>query len=352
MSQPPNPPSGSTPPAGWNPNWGSDPTQQLPAGQQYPPTQQFPAGEQFPGGAQYPGQQYGQNAPGQYPAGGQGGQFGQAPAGGQFGQNPGGGQYGPPGGNFGAPPNGGGFVPPTGGSGGGRNPAPLIIASVAGVLVIGLLVWYLFLRPSTTAAPNPTPTVAVPSSASPSAPPSVLITPSASPSQPGSESPSASPRPSGTTTASCSAQLSKTQCEWAVYLKKFVAINSCTPDSSDARREAFTCAVNARGKVSRDATVSLRWADDAADLTKLMDGVFSRSGVAKSKIGKNWKNPPALTNWWYTDKPKEILGKLGSATAKDGSAHVAWTFSKQRFFIEASSDSDNAATMIDWWAKT
>ncbi len=380
MSQPPNPPTGGTPaqpPGGWNPDpnpsWSSDPTQQMPAGQQYPPTQPLPAGEQYPAtygqnpgpnapGAQYPPGQYpaGQSPqnPGQYgqsPAPGQNPPPGQYPAGGQFGQNPGqygqapaGGQFGPPGGGYGAPPSGS-FGTPTGGSGGGRSKAPLIIGIVAGVVVLGLLAWFLFLRPATTA--SPTPSSAVPSVPASSPPPSVLVTPSASPSGTPSSGTSASPRPSGSTSASCAAELSANQCDWAVYLRKFVVVSSCLPDSSDSGREAFTCAANPRGKLDGQASVSLRWADDNADLTKLMSDFFERAGVAKSKIGSNWKKSPALTNWWYTDKPKDILGKLGSAAKGSGSG-VAWTYKKQLFYVESSSDTDSASTMLDWWAKS
>ncbi|MCB0890438.1 MAG: hypothetical protein KDB51_00995, partial [Propionibacteriaceae bacterium] len=200
---------------------------------------------------------------------------------------------------------------------------------------------------------TPTVSTAPPTSVEPSAEPSVLITPTDEPSESPSEQPSesASPKPSGTTSAACADALSKTQCDWAVYLKQFVVINTCAPDPSDEPREAFTCAANSRGKLDGNVTVSLRWADDNADLTDLMDDFFARAKVSKSKIGSNWKKPPALTQWWYTDKPSEKLGKLGSAEL-DGAGRVAWTFKKQRFFIEATSDSDSATTMIDWWART
>ena len=367
MSQPPNPPnppSGGTPgqpPDGWNPEpdprWATDPTQQLPAGQQYPPTQPLPAAEQNPGQyGQNPGQ-YGQNpAQGPYPGqyGPPGGQYtqGQYPGqegapGGQYGPNPGGGQYGPPGGGFGAPPSGA----PSGGSGGGRSQVPLIIGIVAGVLVLGLLAWFLFFRPSSTAGPAPS--SAVPSTPATSASPSVLITPSSSPSSAPSERPSgsASTRPSGTTSAACASELSANQCDWAVYMSKYVVVPSCRPDSSDVHRDAFTCAANTRGKLDGNATVSLRWGDDSADMVKLMNGFFERSGVAKSEIGSNWKKPPALTNWWFNDRPKDIIGKLGSADQASGGG-VAWTYKKQRFFAEATSDTDSAAKMIEWWANS
>jgi hypothetical protein len=403
-------------PGGWQPqpgsgDWQSDPTQQLPTQPQYPPTQPLPAQEQFPGywqdpagggygGGQYPqgstgqygqgqpgqyGQgaagQYGQGQPGQYgpgSAGGQppgGGQYGSGatpngpgygPAGagsgygapGQYGGAPGAnaagyppsGQYGPAGGGFGAPPSGGGFGgPPPGGGRSGRNPVPLIIGIVAGVLVLGLVGWFLFLRPGTTATPSPSVSAPQPSV---SATPSVLITPSGAPSTESSPSGGPSTQPSGTTSAACSPQLNKTQCDWAAYLRKFVRVETCQPDSSDMRRDAFTCAANARGKLKGSATVTMRWADDSKDLTGLMDDFFVRAGIAKNKIGKNWKKPPAHTNWWYTDTPKKIEGKLGSAKAKDGSGRVAWTFSKQRFFVEAASPTDSVNAMVDWWART
>ncbi len=197
---------------------------------------------------------------------------------------------------------------------------------MAAVVVLGLLAWFLFLRPAGTATPAVS--TAPPTSVEPSAEPSVLITPTDEPSESPSEQPSesASPKPSGTTSAACADALSKTQCDWAVYLKQFVVINTCAPDPSDEPREAFTCAANSRGKLDGNVTVSLRWADDNADLTDLMDDFFARAKVSKSKIGSNWKKPPALTNWWYTDKPKDILGKLGSADADDGSGRVSWTF--------------------------
>ena len=266
---------------------------------------------------------------------------------GQYG--PAGGSFGPPGGSFGAPPSGGGGYggPPPGGR--GRNPLPLIIGIVAGVLVLGVAGWY-FLRPGGSGA---TPSTGVPTTAAPSpaGTPSVLVTPtSAPPTTTASATPS--PRPSGTTSASCAAELSKIQCDWAVYLRKFVQINTCRTDSSDLRRDAVRCVANARGKLKGTATVTMRWADDSKDLTGLMDGFFSRAGIPKSKIGKNWKKPPAHTNWWYTNTPKKIEGKLGSANATDGSGRVAWTFSKQRFFIEATSDTDDVKVMIDWWART
>lgn len=404
MSQPPNPPSGGTPqqPGGWTPpggpgNWQNDPTQQLPASPQYPPTQPLPAQDQFPGAygpGQYgpdapggwappPGQygstgQYGatgQNGgPGQYgppgggfgtpPSGGgfgtppSGGGYGTPPAGGSFGTPPPGGGYGapPPGGNYGAPPSGGNFgappPPPPSGGGGGRNPLPVLIGIVAGVVVLGLAAWFLFLRPGGTATPAPSTEVSSPAQQSASATPSVLITPSAPPSAGPSVSTSPSARPSGSASASCSPDLSKTQCEWAVYLRPFVRIETCRLDESDRQRDAFVCTANARGKLKGTTTVSMRWANDSKDLTTLMDSFFSRAGVAKSKLGKNWKNPPAHTNWWYTDTPKQINGKLGSANAKDGSGRVAWTFSKQRFFVEAVSDGDNAGTVLTWWART
>jgi len=342
MSQPPNPPSGGDPQqpgGGWPPNqggnWGTDPTQQIPAGQpQYPPTQPLPAQEQYPGGG-----------------------FGQVPPPGPYGQTPppghylGPGQPGAGGGDYGPPPTTGGYGAPAGGSGGGRkSPVPLIIGIVAGVLAIGVVSWFLWLRPATTATPTTTTAAPDPSVGPPSVTPSVLITPSASPSPQVSES--SSPRPSGTTSASCSQSLSSTQCEWAIYLRAFVQVNTCEPDASDPQGEAFTCQANPRDKLTGQATVSMRWAEDAADLTALMNDFFKRAGVPKSDLGKNWKNPPALTNWWYNDKPKEILGKLGSADADGGSGRVAWTFSKQRFFIEASSDTDDAETMVEWWART
>ena len=374
MSQPPNPPSGGTPqqPGGWTPpggpgNWQSDPTQQLPAAPQYPPTQPLPAQEQFPGG--YGQGQYGSDAPGgwapppgQYGATGQYGAPGQyggpgqyGPPGDNYGAPPPGGGFGapPPGGNFGAPPSGGGFgAPPPPPSGGGRNALPVVIGIVAGVVVLGLVAWFLFLRPGGTATPVPSTEISTPAQPSASATPSVLITPSAPPSTEPSASASASAQPSGSATASCSPDLSRTQCEWAVYLRPFVRTDTCRLDDGDRQRDAFVCSANARGKLKGTATVSMRWANDSKDLTALMDSFFSRAGVAKSKLGKNWKNPPAHTNWWYTDTPKQINGKLGSANAKDGTGRVAWTFSKQRFFIEAVSDGDSAGTMLTWWART
>ena len=374
MSQPPNPPSGGTPqqPGGWTPpggpgNWQSDPTQQLPAAPQYPPTQPLPAQEQFPGG--YGQGQYGSDAPGgwapppgQYGATGQYGAPGQyggpgqyGPPGDNYGAPPPGGGFGapPPGGNFGAPPSGGGFgAPPPPPSGGGRNALPVVIGVVAGVVVLGLVAWFLFLRPGGTATPVPSTETSTPAQPSASATPSVLITPSAPPSTEPSAGASASAQPSGSATASCSPDLSRTQCEWAVYLRPFVRTDTCRLDDGDRQRDAFVCSANARGKLKGTATVSMRWANDSKDLTALMDSFFSRAGVAKSKLGKNWKNPPAHTNWWYTDTPKQINGKLGSANAKDGTGRVAWTFSKQRFFIEAVSDGDSAGTMLTWWART
>lgn len=391
MSQPPNPPSGGTPqqPGDWAPpggpgNWQSDPTQQLPAPPQYPPTQPLPAQEQFPGGYG----QYGPDAPGGYPPpAGQYGVTGQYPGSGQYsgsGQYPGSGQYGapgqygdpgqygapgqygdpgqygPPGGNFGAPPGGHYGAPPSGGfgapppppPGGGRNALPVVIGVVAGVVVLGLVAWFLFLRPGGTATPVPSTEVSTPAQPGASATPSVLITPSAPPSTDPSASTSPSARPSGSASASCSPDLSRTQCEWAVYLRPFVRTDTCRLDDGDRQRDAFVCSANARGKLKGTTTVSMRWANDSKDLTALMDSFFSRAGVAKSKLGKNWKNPPAHTNWWYTDTPKQINGKLGSANAKDGTGRVAWTFSKQRFFIEAVSDGDSAGTMLTWWART
>lgn len=378
MSQPPNPPSGGSPqqPGGWTPpgdpgNWQSDPTQQLPTSPQYP-TSQYPT-SQYPT-SQYPTSQYpptqplpaqgpgytpgpygasGQDGPGQY--GPPGGAFGAPPSGG-FGGPPGGnyppssGNYPPSGGNY--PPSGGGYGAPPPPSGGGRRSVlPVVIGVVAGVVVLGLAAWFLFLRPSGTASPSPSTQVSSPAQPSVSASPSVLITPSAPPSEP-STSTSPSARPSGTTSAACGPDLSNTQCEWAVYLRAFVQVDSCRLDDSDRQRDAFVCAANARGKLKGTATVSMRWANDAKDLTGLMDNFFARAGVAKSKLGKNWKNPPALTNWWYTDTPKQINGKLGSADAKDGSGRVAWTFSKQRFFIEAVSKGDDADAVLAWWART
>lgn len=391
MSQPPNPPGGPTPgqpegwpgqPAGGDSGWGSDPTLPLPAGQQYPPTQPLPAGQQYP-----PTQPFGSPAnpyPGAgparpYPPGSQPGApgFGQNPVGsgpqyaapGPYAPNAAGGQYapgqyGPPGpygpGQYGpgqyGPPGGGG-APPPGGAGSGRNRGPMILGIVAAVAVIGLLAWFLIPRQSGSAAPSPT--VDVPSvSAQPSVLTSPLITPSAAPSPDSSEpdssefpTPSASASPESTgSSADCSDKLNTTQCDWAVFLGRFVVISTCAPDASDPRREAFACAANSRGEIDGNATVTMRWADDSADLTTLMNQFFTRAGIGKSKIGDNWKSPPALTNWWYTDKPKEVLGKLGSADADDGSGRVAWTYRKQRFFIEARSESDNARTMIDWWA--
>lgn len=402
MSQPPNPPSGATPgqPGGWdpsganvpgthqggpnpggessrtNPGWGVAPTQPLPAGQQYPPTQPLPAGGQYPGSSGPPGQPYGAGsypAAGQYPANNQLGApgYGQNPAGpgqqygapdpsvsnpygpapgggpypggaGPYGQAPSGAQFGPPG-QYGPP---GGGAPPAGGAGGGKGRAPLTIGIIAAVVVLALLGWFLVQRTAGQATPSPTAVL-------PSVEPSVLITPSGASSPERSEV--ASPSDSASPEASdldCGSQLTKTQCDWAEFLKAFVVPSTCTLDASDTHREAFTCAANTRGRLKGNATVSMRWADDNADLTKLMDQFFTRAGVGKSKIGSNWKSPPALTNWWYTDKPKEILGKLGSADAKDGSGRVSWTYRKQRFFVEATSDSDNARTMINWWART
>lgn len=399
MTQPPNPPGPGSPqqPGGWTPqgngnggsgagNWQTDPTQQLPAGQQYP-TQQYP-GQQSPGqpawGQQSPGQPNPQQYPPtqplpaqeQYPGTGWGQQQPQQP--GQPGQPYGApgyqptqsfgapGQYGPPGQSPAPGQYGGAGVPPTpppappGGTGGGRNPAPLIIGIVAGVVALGLLAWFLFLRPAGTATPPPATTTAVESPSATAAPPSVLITPTPSPTasdtpsvtpsptDTGSASPSA--QPTGTTSAACSDELSSVQCEWAVYLRKYLVIGSCQPDSSDPDRNAFRCTANPRGKLKGDATVTMRWADNSKDLTALMTNFFSRAGVAKSKIGSNWKNPPAHTNWWYNDSPKTIRGKLGSADAKDGSGRVAWTFSKQRFYIEAVSERDSAETMLSWWS--
>lgn len=408
----PQPPGEWSPQSGGD--WQSDPTQQLPAQPQYPPTKPMPAQEPFPGGSggygQYPpsGQpghgpgygpganaggagQYGAGGPsgqGQYGAGGQNGpagqQYGQNQAGGQYGQNPAGGQYGaasgpgysgpgqngpgqygqpgqyggapaqggpgyappgqygPPGGNFGAPPSGGfGGPPASGGGGRGRNPVPLIIGIVAGVVVLGLIGWFAFLRPTGTATPTPTPTL-------PSVTPSVLIPPSESP----SASTSPSVRPSTTTTASCSPQLTGAQCDEAVYLRKFVLVDSCQPDPGDSQRNAVTCTANARNKLDGSATVTFRWAADSKDLTALMDDFFVRAGIPKNKIGKDWKKPPAHTDWWYTDTPKKVEGRLGSADATDGTGRVGWTFSKDLVFVEAVSDGDDADVMIDWWART
>ena len=400
MSQPPNPPTGGSPqqpggewppPPGGTGDWQSDPTHHLPTPPQYPPTQPMPAqqpGEQWPGeswsaqspqGQPWPGQPaptqplpaqeqpYGQNPYGQPPYGpgsGQNGPGGYGPSGqygaagaygtGAPGAGTGGpgygppGQYGPPGGNFGAPPSGGFGAPPPGG-GRGRNPVPMILGIVAVVVVIGLVGWFFFLRPTGTATPSPSAPAPTRSSVDPTPP---ILGPSSAPSTEPPSSTGPSLQPSSSAAAQCSAELTKLQCEWAVYLRSYVQIDTCRPDSSDISRQAFLCTANARGKLHGEATVALRSAVDSKDLTELMDDFFRRAGIPKGEIGSNWKKPPAHTNWWYTDTPKKIEGKLGSAAAKDGTGRVAWTFSKQRFFIEAVSDGDTAKTMIDWWAHT
>ena len=389
------------------------PTQPLPAGDPYPPTQQYPAAQPHPGTQQYPaadqsgwaapqpggygaagqygsaagqygtapglygtapgqpgsapGQygstpgQYGGSAPGQpgSPPGGYGtpGQYGQpggyggAGAGGQPGY---GGQYGsggyvPPGGPGGAPPTGGYGGPPPGG-GGKRNMLPMLIGIVAGVLVLGLGAWYVFARPGASAVPSTSPSA--PIAPTPAGGESPSSTPMLPPAETPSGSPSASPRPSGSANADCSPDLFRTQCDWAVYLKKFVVVDTCKPDPSDRQRDAFTCEGTTSGIVNGPITVTMRWANTNSDLTKLMDDFFKRAGVKKSQLNtKDWKRPPAHTNWWWASNPKQVLGKLGSAQGTDGTARVAWTFSKQKFFIEAVSERDTINQLLEWWAQ-
>lgn len=325
------------------PGSGPNPNQGGPSGQ--PPTSGPNPGHGVPSGQ--PGGTFGQptqSGPGQ--AGpGPAGQFGQ-PQSGQFGQpNPGGGQYGPPGRPFGPPPGGNQYGPRRSGSG-GRNPTPIIITVVAGAVVLGLLAWFLFLRPTTSAAPNPgpSPSVSGPTDPQTTSQPTATESPSTQPSQ----TSTSSPRPSGTTSAACADELSSVQCQWAVYLKKYVAINTCQPDSTDPEGRAFVCQVNARGKIPAEATVSMKWADSSSELTGFVDDFFKRAGVAKSKISKSSSNPPSMTDWFYTSKPKDFIGKLG-LTPVEGGSRIAWTFAKQRFYVETDAKSVNAKTLYDWW---
>ncbi|MFT4218733.1 MAG: hypothetical protein QM619_16320 [Micropruina sp.] len=361
MNQSPNAPAGGVPeqpggrpqPGGAG-DWQRDPTQPLPTGQYppadqtaqypsppypsppYPPTQPLTAQNPLMG---YPGSpQYGQRS------GGPDAPAYRADASGYGSSGP----YGPVGGGLGGPPPSGGYGgPPPGG--GARNLLPLLIGLLAGLLVFGLIGWYVFLRPDSGSA-APAPTIVAPSSQRPSVsgPASASGSTGTSPSVSTAPSDSPTPEPSAMSMA-CPRDLLKTQCAWAVYLRKSVVVSTCQLDPSDTRRFAFRCTANPDGMLKGNATVTVRWAESTKDLTALMDGFFSRAGVAKSAISTNWRRPPALSNW-FSGKEKTATGKLGSA-AKGGGGRVAWTFSRQKVFIEVVSDTDDVDVMLDWWVR-
>ncbi|MEZ5088957.1 MAG: hypothetical protein R2719_04060 [Micropruina sp.] len=97
----------------------------------------------------------------------------------------------------------------------------------------------------------------------------------------------------------------------------------------------------------------MRWASTNSDLTKLMDDFFKRAGVKKSQLQHQGLEAAARAHQLMVGVPtrSRSSAKLGSAQGLDGTARVAWTFSKQKFFIEAVSERDTINQLLEWWAQ-